>query len=408
MVKRSARIATVFFLVLPTMCAAGWGQDDSRRMGNAAPWQTAAVQHVVLKSGRVFSGNVEMAGGQFIVRAENGSTVRFERSEIDFVARSTYEAFNELRFRLRATDVDGHLRLANWCLRYRDLPAAREQIDYVSSISNRPRTMEMLERQLAKLKEQSAKTVQPDNSAASANKISNDAAANQREQLDELLNSLSIESLKMFASHVQPRLVNGCAISGCHSNHATPMRLWPQGVHGGVSTTAGKRNLQSTMKFIDRTNTLDSPLLKFAATPHGGLDQAVYDAGSPHLQAIKDWLVTTAVYSERPAASLRPDSMIRRTAFEQPDGTRSADENQPAAAARTPPLPGNLNLHVDSFVPRDEFDPEIFHRRHSVPAGRRAKGPVKPPASVPNRVRNLPPTEPSKGSTHRLPPSNDG
>ena len=65
-------------------------------------------QFVVLKTGSVYSGELEFGGGKYIIHRNNGSSVRFHQGEVDFVTHSLEAAYQQLRSRLDDDDVIGH------------------------------------------------------------------------------------------------------------------------------------------------------------------------------------------------------------------------------------------------------------------------------------------------------------
>ena len=373
----------------------------------------SATQFVVLKTGSVYSGQLEFGGGKYIIHRNNGSSVRFHQGEVDFVTYSLEAAYLQLRARLREDDVIGHQRLAMWCLKNRQVDSARQQLATLQKMPGGRKSLRLLERQIDELasprnEQNPIQRASYTNSPASGVRRLPDIGPKiaSREELKASIDSYSRESLREFNRGVHLRMVNGCAASSCHGNADRPFRLWRVDNRGGLTSTGVQRNLHSITQYLDRQNPLQSPLLQYISEVHGGMDAPAYDSTSHHYHAIRDWIQSTAV--ERLSLDTSEANPISQAGFL--DRTNSV--NTPTMRGELIPAPVDLSVQEKKFVPRDEFDPEIFNRKYGEPSQKpiATSGlvpmalPVSPPKPVPNpkerpanrKMRSLPPLETSK------------
>lgn len=95
-------------------------------------------------------------------------------------------------------------------------------------------------------------------------------------------------SLPLFAARVQPVLQNRCA--GCHArpDHRGGFRL--ADLPGGYADpAAAERNARAAALHLDRANPAGSPLLVFAAAPHGGAVAAPLPRSHPAFHPLEQW-----------------------------------------------------------------------------------------------------------------------
>ncbi len=359
------------------------------------------TRFLILRTGGVYAGHLELDGGQYVIRRDNGASVRFHQGEVDFVADSMQSAYQRLHSRLEPDDVLGHQRLANWCMRNREFNKARKQLDILRRISRNSSTIRLLERQLANLERSvDEPTTQPtlprEELPPGIRRLPRTGLPlATREELEELLDSFSRQSLREFTTSIHNRIVNGCAAARCHGDAGASMRLWRVDNRGGLTSTGVQRNLHAISRFLDRSNPQASPLLQYTSQVHGGMKSPAYDATSHHYHAIRDWVMTTAI-----------DGLVPEVA-ENEEITQTSFLDEPAVAPPTaalptagdlPPSPVDLLSPTERFVPRDEFDPEIFNRKYGNP----------PPSAPPERLLpEQPATNPRSRPVRSLPPLDD-
>ena len=173
------------------------------------------------------------------------------------------------------------------------------------------------------------------------------------------------ESAKIFATKIHPILMNACA--GCHgrSDHAGGYKL-KRLEEGYVNAQGIERNLQATVKQLDRTDPGASPFLIKAITAHGkSKDPPLFSKAHPAYKYLELWAYWATMRDGAPIPITIPQSVAKR-----PEVAPSAAHPiplKPMEAAKppqnfgtevTPAEPGRVN-------PDDPFDPGAFnHAAH--------------------------------------------
>jgi hypothetical protein len=391
----------------------GWygqtrAQDATERP--AATLSTATRQFLVLKTGSVYSGQLEFGGGKYIVHRHNGSSVRFRHGEVDFVTDSLEDAYRRLEARLAVEDVIGHQSLARWCLKYRQLENARRQLERLRQMPGGHKSIRTLERQLQVLASPRPEQI-PLETAATEMETGpgirrlprTETSMASREELKSTIDSFSRESLRDFNRSVHLRIVNGCTAARCHGDAENPLRLWRVDDGIGMASTGVQRNLHAIAQYIDRQNPEQSVLLRYISGIHADMDAPPYDPQSHHFHAIRDWVLGTGIRTaeSKPAEE---DSRISRTRFEDPPmPAADAPQELPEMQGELIPAPVDLSRNEPRFVARDEFDPAIFNRVYADPPS--GGSPMTPPR---DRIVELPepprPAPPPPRNTRALPP----
>ncbi|MDG2104532.1 MAG: hypothetical protein P8J91_12350 [Pirellulaceae bacterium] len=373
-------------------------------------------QFVVLKTGSVYSGQLEFGGGKYIIHRNNGSSVRFHQGEVDFVTHSLEAAYQQLRSRLDDDDVIGHQRLAQWCLKNRQVENSQTQLALLKRLPGGQKSLKLLERQIKEMANPKSEQT-PVELAAYTEAVtegvrrlpSTKPLLASRDDLKKSLDSYSRESLREFNRGVHQRIVNGCAAARCHGDAENSLRLWRVDNRGGLTSTGIQRNLHAISRYIDRNDPQQSTLLKYVSEVHGDMDAPAYDPTSHHYHAIRDWILGTAITGE--LSGQQPDELISQTGF--------LDRPQPASGkvmqGELIPAPVDLSVEEKRFVPRDEFDPQLFNREFGDRTARLVPAVVPKPLS--NALTPSSPLTPSNpltpksklvpaSSTRALPPVN--
>lgn len=364
-------------------------------------------EHVILKSGSVFSGIVERTGNVTTVRTDNGAVVRLNHDEIDFVADSLDYAASRLANRI-LDDPVRHAKLAHWCLNYGALAGARRQIDWLIRHGGDPGDIGNLQSLLdrAQAERDLALTV-PSVDAGMPAPLQLSATSRTRKlpssvpglatraELRQAVESLSRESRKYFTSQIQNRVVAGCAAARCHGDNSTSMRLWGSTGGHGLDSTSAQRNLHAILQQINRRYPESSPFLRYLSLPHGGRTEPVFTPDSREWALIRDWILSTR--RDSPADRELPDTRIVQASWDYPLSRE--------AAGSRPPQPVDLlqPLQPESTATNDPFDPQAFNRKYAgprPPAERSDPPPLpepqpRPVADAPpaKRIRPLPPVD---------------
>src|SRR5690606_4750160 len=109
-------------------------------------------QVVVLRNGEVLSGRVLQDGEHYKIVRE-GSEIRLAAREVEMVASSLDEAYEQLKAR-KVSTVDDHVRMAQWCMRHKLLGYAAKEIMEVMQKDPRDPRIAQLDAQLTRLREQ--------------------------------------------------------------------------------------------------------------------------------------------------------------------------------------------------------------------------------------------------------------
>lgn len=240
-------------------------------------------------------------------------------------------------------------------------------------------------------------------------------------ELGLLIKKLPKNSLGKFRNRVEPVLIEHC--SECHfsdSPSATSMQLLFRGKRQPLTNRMSERNLYSVLQHLDAGDLEQSSLLQSALNSHGGQKSASLTRDSNDYLYLLEWAAYVAaagdlVHSakkvdsenstddatfntsnENGIDSNRPGSDQEPQRFEQPlgmsellrnqggtegsnllaqppstvllpDGTATGNaKSRSQMLTPVPPTVGeipSLNQPQPSFIPKDDFDPEIFNRR---------------------------------------------
>ncbi|MHC4177091.1 MAG: hypothetical protein ACYSWU_06275 [Planctomycetota bacterium] len=330
---------------------------------------------LLLHNGEAIEGRVSRVGELYYVALPRGE-IRVRAADVEFWCRDLHEGYRQKRAAIRPGDVNGnvngHLRLAHWCLRHDLLgSAARELADALDDDPTHP-MIDLLERRLRIAIEPPPPRLpsKPTDRAPSP------------EELDRLVRGMPPGTVEAFTQTIQPLLINNCAAAGCHGPRPQSefqlLRI-PHGRPPGRRLT--QRNLQAVLRWVDREDPAASRLLTASIRPHGTAEKAIFsEAQAAQYKRIDDWVnrvskrpapkvpETVAARQQPPArailAELRGlDSLLPETS--DAPGPQPADDS--IFDLQEPAVPGpsvKRGAPLPVFVPVDPFDPEIFNRRY--------------------------------------------
>ena len=125
---RSATLAICAVFVAGTIGHAAFGQEASGQ-------QSPASSYLVLENGHLLEGEVrQMDDGNFEVKTAGGSRLVVQSSQALFAADSLVDAYWQQVGALGASDVPGHARLFDWCVRNGLMDLAQNQINIVQDL----------------------------------------------------------------------------------------------------------------------------------------------------------------------------------------------------------------------------------------------------------------------------------
>src|SRR5262249_42742964 len=228
---------------------------------------------------------------------------------------SKEEALAFLRRRTNLNDPDERLRLARWC----HLQGLRDQalIEIKVAVELRPdhaeskRLLQYLEQSI-RYAEGTAKTPPP------PKKLSPPAHASETPAVD-----LTAEAVGLFATHVQPILMNACA--RCHlAEGAGAFQLQRAYFDGMTNRKAMQQNLAAVLTQLNLRQPEFSPLLVKAISAHGPTGEAPLQGRQAEaFRTLENWVRLTVANNPRLAEQSSP----------------APDSRAPAAEKLAPPMP---------------------------------------------------------------------
>jgi hypothetical protein len=329
---------------------------------------------LILKNEYTMEGDIERVGDRYRVRRALGETwVPAER--VLCLTASLPDAYAYLRSRVNIDDPDERLRLARWCrlngLRQQALAELKAAADLRPDHAE---TQRLLQRW-----QQAALATPPPKTLAPTPTLPTDLELPPVE--------VTSESLGLFATRVQPILMNTCA--RCHATgHGGKFQL-TQAYEGSLSNRRTlERNLASVLAEINLQQPELSLLLTKALSDHAHTGQApLRDRQSAPYRSLENWVKLTVANNPHLRDSLPPSSAApapnlsippqaedkgRATLAERRSAT--AEPSQWGADARpTVPLPSSpvppspsankAATPIQPATPADPYDPEPFNRK---------------------------------------------
>jgi hypothetical protein len=194
---------------------------------------------------------------------------------------------------------------------------------------------------------------------------------------------LNAEVLGLFASRVQPILMNACA--NCHTNgHGGEFKLTRTSPEGGLANRRStQRNLAAVLTRINWDRPQASTLLTRAVSVHGEADQPPLKSRQvPAFRTLEEW-VRMAV-ANAPAREGAAPTVAQSTVEPKPVFNSTVSKGETTFAIAAPqPVEANPATSGTSTVPSpitvdkaagppgvaatktpvDPFDPEVFNRQ---------------------------------------------
>jgi hypothetical protein len=303
-------------------------------MPSAPPAPTPGV--ILLRNGEVLEGGVTLIGDQFVLSLPRGE-LRLHKADVELCCATLQEVCQRKMAAVSPTDVDEHLRLAQWCLKQKLLDEAARQLQIVAALQPDHPLLELFRQRLEFL----ARPPEPQKASTStAIRVSSD-------ELDRLIRGLPEGTMEAFAQRVQPLLVNHCATAGCHGPSSTSkyqlIRVTSATTNSRRST---QRNLLATLQWINHDAPAASPMLTVPVRPHGPAQAAIFtDRESGQYLRLVQWVYQA---TNHPRAELNPPTVAGQEPFGEPPSQPAATE-QPNRPVRA----GN-RLHANSAAAADE------------------------------------------------------
>ncbi len=340
----------------------------------AAADKPEAGKVLILDNDRTLEGDIERVGDRYRLRRSLGVTwVPAER--VAGLCGSKEEALAFLRRRSNLDDPDERLRLARWC----HLQGLREQalVEVKAAVELRPDHAES--KRLLQYLEQSARyaeeAVKPPPEPARPRPLAEAPAID-----------LSAEAVGLFATRVQPILMNACA--RCHlAEGAGAFQLERTSSDGVVNRKAMQHILPAVVAQLNLRQLEASPLLIKAVSAHGPTGEApLRGRQTEAFRTLENWVRLTVANNPRLAEQSSPGPDAQRPAAEKlsaptpkpspaPRATALATRPPPARAevsssptpvqsATSPPITASPTPTPPTPTEAEsEFDPDLFNRQ---------------------------------------------
>ncbi|HBJ37925.1 MAG TPA: hypothetical protein DDZ51_24830, partial [Planctomycetaceae bacterium] len=267
---------------------------------------TVAQDFVLLSNGNVIEGKATVIGSHTIIDRGDGNALKLASHQVVHSAPTLMDLYRYRQQQRQQPHVEGFQNDARWCLRHHLLDEMKQALDSADELDpSHPETLR-LRRQLASVTNSNAVAAptiaEPEGSqsppAAGRMVIHAGAEEVKRPQAIEISDqelakaNLSIQAISYFNNRVQPLLLNRCGNSGCHRSPSdNQWQLTHMGTHVRPSSRMTKLNLLATLAIINRTSDIDSDLLKYATSPHGGRSEAPLKRGDDAaVESLIEWV----------------------------------------------------------------------------------------------------------------------
>lgn len=295
-------------------------------------------QYILLRSGGILEGQVETRGTDSRILFPGGDYFVLPSEQIEKTFRSRRDVF---RYKIAVTPMEPRAQhqLLTWLCEHQAFEFAERQLadiprnDPIWNLFDHADWLNRIRRQAERdqLKDPTTSAVSP-------------AAENSEDR---------------FRTDVEKHLVLGCHTAGCHGRTAD-FRYQLTGLLEAQAGQANASNYRETLRMIKELG--PRKFLEHVSKPHGPLQRGMYPTATREYLAIATW--TNSLDLPDPASDppigkpvpaqrsdIRPLASIPKIPVIEPPRRQSPAPRENQHLANSGP-----------FVPRDEFDPEIFNR----------------------------------------------
>jgi len=334
----------------------------------AGPDKPEAGKVLILDNDRTLEGDIDKVGDQYRVRRALGVTW-VPGDHVAGLCATREEALAFLRHRTNLNDPDERLRLARWChlqgLRDQALVEVKAAVELRPGHAESKRLLQYLE-QSARYAEEAARTPpQP---------------PSPQTQGESPGIELTAEAMGVFATRVQPILMNACA--RCHlSEGAGTFQLQRTYATGMTNRKAMQHNLVAVLAQLNLRQPEFSPLLIKAVSAHGPTSEApLRGRKAEAFRALEGWVrlaldgnpqlqdhTAPKTDSPTPPEKLPAPKATTQTPVAPTTPTGAAVSNAPSPTPIQPatslPATGPKPPPAAVSEPESEFDPDLFNRQ---------------------------------------------
>ncbi len=364
---RTAAFAALAFLCLPTDVSRGQSAADSSNLDQSS--SSESVPCVLLRNDNVVFGRAHQVGQFVVIRSGDSGELQLPRQDVACWADSIRDLYRYRVDHRRGSGVSAHLRDARWCVQYDLLDLATVEVSAARALDPNNAEVHALEVQINR-----AVTPRPANLPVVNSRNSVDQVGHQGSGPD--LGDIDIETLRFFAAHLQPMMVNRCG--NCHAHDSgREFVLMVPGSGSRASSRMTQENLAASLAYVDRKSSQDSELLRKSLSPHGGSPAPLDPRHAKSIEALKIWLLSLErkglAYERQPSAPfaqptqfIEPTYIAERPANPQPSEMKSsAWQSESTPTIQTPVQILDTPQGPSRLPPvKDPFSPDLFNRRH--------------------------------------------
>lgn len=370
---------------------------------------------VLLRNGQVIEGDAVLSVDQVRVETRSGSRMVLPTSQVELIAQSWDELWEFQRDRVSVDDREQLTTLLRWCLSHRQIHRAWEVLDRLQMLRVPAAELELLRRQIALVEESTQRATErnrPPNGPAPADPAPSAAGQSVTAgsspaadvmadgavrpvsfeppagQLpgpipEEILESFALAvpeaGVRRWRREAEPVLLRSCATAGCHSPHDALLPWQSLGEGEPTPVRMSQQNLYRAAQFLLHIPRAPDRFMQAAVNAHGGAALPAIQPDSHEYRLIAEWVreLVAAVPADKVEPPVAPPAsrpqVPRVATIALPGSSRNVDSGparatepraaRPLAVATRPPeIPDLAAPPAAPFIPRDEFDPEIFNR----------------------------------------------
>ncbi|MCP4190735.1 MAG: hypothetical protein GY768_08910 [Planctomycetaceae bacterium] len=327
----------------------------------AAELPRHTIKIVVLRNGNVLKGVVRSENQRLVISDGDARVTRVSLNDVDFISENLQAAYRRKLSRLEDGNVEQHLRLAQWCLRYDLSESAGDRLVYLHRIAPRNSAVRAFESRMRKMvRDQMKSTDTPEIVQRRA-----EASKSETSKID----GLPASAVPQFTRVVQPLMLNRCGQTTCHGSATQSTFRLTRGLRGNPNRELTWKNLAAVIDQVQNKRFDRSPLLLQARSIHGNSRVAPIEAHETvqfeHLYA---W-VKLVTNTKDPSDSEIQDEAEAAFEFAKSGVQQDVTNNGKALQNRSQQsdvLPSHARKSLEG-KPVDPFDPTDFNAEHAAP-----------------------------------------